>query len=55
VLDVKRDRTAPMWRASPGVHGVRLRCWHQASPARRTRSWSEILLRAVRSRINDIA
>jgi hypothetical protein len=56
VLDVERDRTAPMWQASPGVHRVRLRCWHQASPARRTRSSSEILLRAqVRSRINDIA
>jgi hypothetical protein len=56
VLDVERDRTAAMWQASPGSHGVRLRCWHQASSARTTRSSSEILLRAeVRSRMNDIA
>src|SRR5262249_14942559 len=27
VLDVERDRTAPMWQASPGGHRVRLRCW----------------------------
>jgi hypothetical protein len=56
VLDVERDRTAAMWQASPGGHGVRLQCCHQASSARNTRSSSEILLRAeVRSFINDMA
>jgi hypothetical protein len=56
VLDVERDRTAPMWQASPGGHGVRLRRWHQASLARKTSSCSEILLRAeMRSFINDMA
>src|SRR5262245_36972878 len=45
VLDVERDRTAAMWQAPPGGHGVRLRCCQQASSARNTRS-SEILLRA---------
>jgi len=56
VLDVERDRTAAMWQAAPGGHGVRLRCWHQASLARKTSSSSEILLRAeVRSYIRDIA
>jgi hypothetical protein len=55
VLDVKRDRTAAMWQAAPGGHGARLRCWHQASSARNTRSSWEILLRAeVRSCIRDI-
>src|SRR5262249_61681434 len=56
VLDVERDRTAPMWQTSPGGHGVRLQRCHQASSARDTRSSSEILLRAeVRSFINDMA
>jgi hypothetical protein len=54
VLDIERDRTAAMWQTSPGSHGVRLRCWHQASSARTTRSSSEILLRVeVRSYIRD--
>jgi hypothetical protein len=54
VLDIERDRAAAMWQA-PGGHDVRLRCWHQASSARRTRSSWEILLRAeVRSCIRDI-
>jgi hypothetical protein len=56
VLELDGDRTAPMWQASPGGHGVRLQCCHQASSARNTRSSSEILLRAeVRSFINDMA
>jgi hypothetical protein len=56
VLDIERDCTAPMWQASPGGHGVRLQCCHQASSARNTRSSSEILLRAeVRSVTNDMA
>jgi hypothetical protein len=55
MLDVERDRTAAMWQASPGGHGVRLRCCQQASSARSTRSSSEILLRAkVRSYISNI-
>jgi hypothetical protein len=56
VLDVERDRTAAMWQAPSGGHGIRLRRWHQESSARKTSSSSEILLRAeVRSFINDMA
>jgi hypothetical protein len=56
VLDVESDRTAAMRQAAPGGHGVRLRCRHQASSARKSGSSSEILLRAeVRSFIWDIA
>jgi hypothetical protein len=56
VLDIERDRTAAMWQASPACHGVRLRCWHQASSARNTCSSPEILLRAeMRSVISDMA
>ena len=56
VLNVERDRTAAMWQAPPGGHGVHLRCCQQASSSRNTRSPSEILLRAeVRSFINDMA
>jgi hypothetical protein len=55
VLDVDRDRTAAMWQAPPGGHGIRLRCWHQASSARKTSSSSEILLRAeAHSYIRDM-
>jgi hypothetical protein len=47
VLDVERDRNAAMWQASPGGHGVRLRCCQQASLGAEP---SEILLCAeVRS------
>jgi hypothetical protein len=53
VLDVERDRTAAMWQAAPGGHGVRLRCCQQASLGAES---SEILLCAeVRSFINDMA
>jgi hypothetical protein len=53
VLDVERDRTAAMWQAPPGGHGVRLRCCQQASLGAES---SEILLCAeVRSFINDMA
>jgi hypothetical protein len=53
VLDVESDRTAAMWQAPPGGHGVRLRCCQQASLGAES---SEILLRAeVRSFINDMA
>jgi hypothetical protein len=53
VLDVERDRTAAMWQAPPGGHGVRLRCCQQASLGAES---SEVLLRAeVRSFINDMA
>jgi hypothetical protein len=53
VLNVERDRTAAMWQAPPGGHGVRLRCCQQASLGAES---SEILLRAeVRSFINDMA
>jgi hypothetical protein len=55
VLDLESDRTAAMWQAPPGGHGIRLRCWHQARSARKTSSSSEILLRAeARSYIRDI-
>jgi hypothetical protein len=53
VLDVERDRTAPMWQAPPGGHGVRLRCCLQASLSAES---SQILLCAeVPSFINDMA
>jgi hypothetical protein len=53
MLDVERDRTAAMWQASPGGHGVRLRCCQQASLGAEP---LEILLRAgVRSFISDMA
>jgi hypothetical protein len=53
MLDVERDRTAAMWQASPGGHGVRLRCCQQTSLGAEP---SEILLCAeVRSFINDMA
>src|SRR5262245_33300621 len=56
VLDVESDRTAAVWQAPPDGHGVPLRCWHQASSARTTRSSSEILLRAEwSSYISDMA
>jgi hypothetical protein len=53
VLDIERDRTAAMWQAPPGGHGVRLRLCQQTSLGAES---SEILLRAeVRSYIRDIA
>jgi hypothetical protein len=42
VLDAESERTAAMWQAAPGGHGVRLRCCQQASLG----AESEILLRA---------
>jgi hypothetical protein len=53
VLDVERDRTAAMWQAPPGGHGIRLRYCQQASLGAES---SEILLCAeVRWFINDMA
>src|SRR5262249_28327570 len=40
-------------RVERHAHGVRLRCWHQASSPRRTRLSSEILLRGEARSFND--